>query len=93
MFLVILKVCHLLSSLNKKHIFHKICSQEWVITAPLPAGMNTENLQLFTCTLLKHFITISWKKRELQSMDNVQVKYLSNLLPSDIHRQQVNDFF
>lgn len=58
----------------KKHIVHKICCQEKVITAPLPAGMNAENLQLFTCIVLAHFITMAWKKRKLQSMDNVQVK-------------------
>lgn len=38
--------------------------------------------------VLAHFLTLSWKKRELQSMDNVQVKHFSNLLPSDIHRQK-----
>lgn len=73
---------------NQKSIFHKISSQKQVITAPLPAGMNAENLQPFTCTVLKHFITMSWKKRELQPMDNAQVKHFSNLLPSDIHRQK-----
>lgn len=69
-------------------IIHKICCQEKFLIAPLPAGMNAENFQLLTCMVLEHFITISWKKRELQSMDNVQVKYFRNLLPSDIHRQK-----
>lgn len=51
--------------------------------------MNAENLQLFTCMVLAHF-TMFGKKKELQSMDHV--KYFSNLLPSDIHRREVNDF-